>query len=346
MADVPQTVALQVLSQNYRGRLVPQINRKSALMKVLPIIPGFGKNCAWAARSSGQVAENYAQGADASNFGSDAQSEAILQWGHYRANFHITGTAKRAAATSATPDGVQNLVGTNLASANETLVSLVNTALFTGAGTGTTIAGLDVAIGDTTNTYATIDRTTSTFWQPYVVDPGASTALTLGQIRYDLGQIYKQSGEVPDIGVCSVEVFDTIGSLFDSTRRYTADTITTARGVIRLDAGYQALEVNGCMFLRDKDATAGQIYYINSNRIHIEYLPLDPEVLAEVMATMQLAGMTMEANDGYGPVPLGIHCEGLAKNGDSDRFECLTNLQLVVERPNACGVRKNVATVS
>lgn len=342
MADVPQTVALQVLSQNYRGRLVPQINRKSALLKTLPILPGFGKNCAWAARSSGQIAENYAQGADASNFGSDAQTEAILQWGHYRANFHITGTARRAAATSATPDGSQNLVGTNLQSANETLVSLVNTALFSGAGTGTTIAGLDVAIGDATNTYATIDRAANSFWRPYVIDPGASTALTLAQIRTDLGAIYDQSGEVPDLAVCSTAVFDTVGALFDSTRRYTADTITTARGVIRLDAGYQALEVNGCMFLRDKDATANQIYYVNSNRVHIEYLPLDPEVMAELMAM----GVTMEANDGYGPVPLGIHCEGLAKNGDSDRFECLTNLQLVVERPNACGVRKNVAVVS
>lgn len=340
MADVSQTVALQVLSQNYRGKLVNQINRKSALLKALPIVPGFGKNCAWAAKSSGQIAENYTEGADASNFGSDAQTEAILQWSHYRANFHVTGTARRAAATSYTPEGVANLIGTNIVSANETLVSTINVALFNGPGTGTTIAGLDMAIADNSNIYATIDRAAATYWQPYVVNPGVATALTFAQIRTDLGAIYDQCGEQPDLAVCSTAVFNTLGALYDSTRRYITE-INTARGVVRLDAGYQALEVDGCMFLRDKDATANRIYYINTSRVHIEYLPLEPEIIA----SLEEMGVQMEANDGYGPIALGIHCDKLAKNGDSDRFECLTNLQLVVERPNACGARLNVATV-
>ena len=340
MADVAQTVALQVLSQNYRGRLVNQVNRKSALLKALPIVPGFGKNCAWAAKSSGQIAENYTEGADASNFGSDAQTEAILQWGHYRSNFHITGTARRAAATSMTPDGVENLIGTNMMSANETLVSLINDDLFDGAGTGTLIAGLDVAIGDDTNTYATIDRAANAYWRPYVIDPGVATALSFPQIRTDLGAIYDLCGEQPDLAVCSTAVFNTLGALYDSTRRYITE-ITTARGVVRLDAGYQALEVDGCMFLRDKDATAGWIYYINTSRVRVEYLPLE----VPIIAALEEMGIQMVADDGYGPIPLGIHCDKLAKNGDSDRYECLANLQLVVERPNSCGVRKNVATV-
>ena len=340
MADTTQTVALQVLAQNYRGRLIPQVNRRSTLLKTLPIVPGEGKNCAWAARSSGQVAENYSEGADASNFGSDAQSEAILQWGHYRANFHVSGTARRAAATSRSPDGVAQLLATNMFSANEALVSTLNAAMFSGAGTGTLIGGLDVAIGDTTNTYATIDRSSNAFWRPTVSNPGVATALTFDQIRSDLGAIYDASGEQPDIAICPTAVFNKVGGLFDSTRRYTVDTITTARGVVRLDAGYQALEVDGCMFLRDKDATAGQIYYLNTNYIEIQYLPPEPEFMAE----LESLGVILDANDGFGPVPLGILAHPLGKQGDSDRFECVTQLQLVVKRPNACGVRKNVAT--
>ena len=78
MADIPQTVALLVLAQNYRGDVVRQINRRSALLKLLPLVKGEGKNCAWSVEGSGAVAENYTEGQDASNFGSDSQNEALL----------------------------------------------------------------------------------------------------------------------------------------------------------------------------------------------------------------------------------------------------------------------------
>jgi hypothetical protein len=45
-------------------------------------------------------------------------------------------------------------------------------------------------------------------------------------------------------------------------------------------------------------------------------------------------------------VPLGFMVEKLAKAGDSDKYMLTFNGQLVVRRPNACGRRKNVATVS
>ena len=341
MSDVSQTLALLVLEQVYRGDLVAQINRRSALLRLLKIVEGAGQNVAWAGRGDGQLAENYAEGADASNFGSDEQDPAILQWGHYRSNFHVTGTARRTAATSTTPNAVRNLIGLNFLSASEKLVSLINQSLYTGAGTGTTIAGLDVAVADDTNTYATIDRSSKSFWRPYVIDPGALTALSVAQIRKDIGAIYDQCGENPDIAVCSTAVFNTVAGLYDNTRRYVQDVVT-ARGAVRLDAGYQAIEVDGCYFVKDKDATANRIYYLNSRHVTIEYLPLDVGLMSALMEM----GTTMEANDGYGNFPLGIWVEKLAKNGDSDRYQCLTQLQLKVARPNACGARLNVATAS
>lgn len=341
MADTPQTLALLVLAQEYRGDLVAQVNRRSALLRLLPIVQGGGKNIAWAGRGSGQNAENYSEGADASDFTSDSQDPAILQWGHYRGNFHVTGTARRTAATSGTPNAVRNLIGLNMLASHEALVSLINTELYTGPGTGTRIAGLDVAIGDDSNTYATIDRSAKSFWRPTVVDPGAPTALTIAQIRSDIGAIYDKCGENPDIAVCSTAVFNTVAGLYDNTRRYVQDVVT-ARGAVRLDAGYQAIEVDGCFFVKDKDATANKIYYLNSRHVVIEYLPLD----AGLMSALAEMGVMMEANDGYGNFPLGIWCEKLAKNGDSDRYQCLTQLQLKVARPNACGVRLNVQTAS
>jgi hypothetical protein len=340
MADVPQTLALLVLAQNYRGDIVNQINRRSTLLKTLRVVQGEGKNVAWVAKGSGQLAENYSEGADAANFGSDAQSEAVLSWGSYRSNFHITGRARRTARTSRTPLGIQNLVGRNMIDSIETLVNLINAALYIGPGTGTTIAGLDVAIGDDTNTYAAIDRTSVASWKPAIVaDPGSPTPLTFQQIRSDLATIYDASGEIPDIAVCSSAVFDTVAGLFDSTRIYT-QSINTARGLITLDAGYGAIEVNGCMFLRDKDAPAGTIYYINTRHTEIEYLPLDAMLMNQLMDM----GMIMNGNDGYGEFPLGIWCEKLGKTGDSEKYQCLTELQLAVRRPNANGVRRNIST--
>lgn len=339
MADNTQTLALLVLAQNYRGNVVRQLNRRSALLKLLPLVQGEGKNCAWSAEGSGQVAENYSEGADASNFGSDSQNEALLSWGHYRSNFHVSGTARRTAATSRTPMAVQNLIGRNMQNALTVLVSTINQALYTGAGTGTTIAGLDVAVADDANTYAGLDRGTKSFWRPNVVDPGAPTNISFAQIRSDLGTIYDACGETPDIAVCSTAVFNAVADLFTENRRWVQD-VTTARGAVKLDAGYGGLEVDGCVFIRDKDATANQIYYLNSSHVHIEYLPLE----ASIMEALGEMGVMLEANDGYGSWPLGILIHALAKNGDSDRYEALTNLQLVVDRPNSCGARLNVAT--
>ena len=51
----------------------------------------------------------------------------------------------------------------------------------------------------------------------------------------------------------------------------------------------------------------------------------------------------VDANDGYGTVPLGMRYYELAKNGDSDRASVVAKLQLVVERPNTCGSRLHVS---
>jgi hypothetical protein len=340
MADTLQTLALLVLEQKFRGRMVSCINRRSAMLRLLPLVPAVGKNCAWGAKGSGQVAERYSEGADASNFGSNSKDQAILTWGLLRSNFHNSGTARRASALSATPEGVQNLVAENIEDATMELTSLINVDLHGGPGTTDTIAGLTVATGSVSNTYATIDRTSKSFWRPYVVDPGSLTPLSFAQIRTDQSAIFTASGETPDIALCSPDVMDTLAALFDDNRRYnaTVDTVTTARGKIVLDAGYEGIMFNGTVFFKDKDATANTIQYLNSRFVHVEYLPPP----ADMMVQLGEMGIMVEANDGFGAIPLGFMVEKLAKSGDSDKYMLTFNGQLVVRKPNSCGVRKNI----
>lgn len=337
MADTITTLSLVTLAQEYRGDTVRQINRRTVAIRLLKIVPGEGKNLAWAPEADGQLTENYTEGADATNFGGDAQASAILNWGLYRSNIHVSKLALDGAASSSTPLGNRMLWARQIVNGSAKLASTLNKALYNGAGTGTTIFGLDGAIGSTTNTYGGIDRTQggNAYFLPTVVDPGVPTAITFKAIRDDVRQIYEACGENPDIALCAPAVFNAIGSLFDNTRRQ-VDEIQTARGTVRLSFGFQALELDGMYFVKDKDATAGQIYYVNTNHVELQYLP-DASVRG-------FESETVEADDGFGQVPLGMTYEMLAKNGPSNRAEILSTLQLKVDRPNSCGVRKNVLT--
>lgn len=333
MADTPQILSLLTLAQEYRGNIIRQINRKVVLLKLLPIIRGGGKNVAFAAESSGQIAENYAEGADATNFGSDAQDPATLPWGLYRAPIHVSKLSMDAARTTTTPAGNQALWGRNIANSAAALAALVEKDAFSGAGTGTLIAGLDVAIAQDTNTYAGLLRTSKTYWKPTVVDPGVLTSPSFSLIRSDLGKIYNACGEQPDLAVCSTDVFNAVANLFDPNRRWTV--VNTARGKVTLDAGFEGLEIDGCMFVKSKDATANQIYYLNSNHVRFETLP-DSRVPNEILDAVA-------PDDGFGSIPLDMVFEPLAKTGPSSKGESLVSIQLVVEKPNACGARLNVA---
>lgn len=342
MADVTQTLALIVLAQEFRGDIVRQINRRSITLRTLRIVQGGGKNLALVAQGDGAIAEEYNDGADAANFGSDEQDPAIWAWGLHRGLFHTSTLARDAASSAYQPEGLRDLIGRGIVDATMKVTDLINNKLYTGSGSGNRIAGFDVAIGDDTNTYASIDRTSNAYWRPYVVDPGVSTPLTLAQIRKDLAAIYIASGERPDVAYCSPDVHNTVASLFDNNRRHIQNSVTTARGVIQLDAGYEVVLVNNCQFLEDKDAPANTIYYVNSNFVEVQYLPPDPRIVAELRGM----GMELVANDGYGSIPLGMRIEKLAKTGASDKYQLLATCALAVRRPNSCGVRKNVAIVS
>lgn len=343
MADNLTTLALLVLAQSFRGDIVNQINRSVQLLKFIPITSGEGKNVAWAAGADGTLTENYSEGADAANFGGETQDAATLSWALYRANPKATKLAQDAAASSRTPLGNRSVWVKEVKTHAAALAKKVNQECFAGPGTGTRIAGLDTAIATDNNTYANIDRTDAAkaYWKPTVVDGGVDLAPTLAQLRDDSRKIYEASGERPDLAVTCPSVFNVVGGLFDATRRQVEVVSTSARGAVKLDAGFHALELDGMPIVMDMDATktatSGTMYYLNTNHVELQYLPD-----ADQMDALKAMNMKVSANDGYGEVPLGFTYEMLAKTGPADKAEILSTCQLAVTRPNACGARKRI----
>jgi hypothetical protein len=127
-----------------------------------------------------------------------------------------------------------------------------------------------------------------------VVDPGSLTAITLATVRKDIRSIYEQSGLTPNLAVCSPGVFDALAEMFDPTRRYMQDIVQGGRGPVRLDGSARAIDIEGCVFVRDKDCTANAIYYLNTDYIEIEVLPPPPAF----QALIERAGV--QADDGFG----------------------------------------------
>ena len=333
-----QTAALLVLAQNYAGDIVRQFNRRSLLLSLLNKVEGEGKNIAWAAEGDGATATFVAEGAAAVTPTVDSQAPAFLLWAIARSEFAVTDFAKSAARSSRTPESNIDIIGRDIVNASATLASRINLALFTGQSGQTPgqVVGLAEAIGLDNNTYATIDRSTATYWRPYVVDPGSPTALTKAQIRLDLSSIMKKGGMKPNFAFVGPSTLVALKAVLDPQIMYMVQSqqVMGANGLVNIEAGVSRADVEGCTFVEDKDCPEGVIYYINTDAVRVEYLPYGP---------MNDDSMEMLASDGVDSLPLGMKVEALARVGSSDLVICESQIQLVVKRPNMCGTRKNVA---
>ena len=344
MADTPQTFSTinAALAQTYRQQIVRQINRRSVLLQLLNIVPTeTGKNIAFDVEAGGALAENFTDGDDASNFGSDVMAPVTINFGLIRSNFRVTDQARHAARRVGNPSSAANLLMRNAVNAVTKLTSTINAQLYTGTGSSGQMTGLtQVALKDD-NTYGGIDRTDSAnaYWRSNVIDAGAAS-LSLAMIRNAVGDtIYSQAGEQPTVGMCSPAVFNAVGALYDSNRRYQTDvTLQGARGPVTLNASLGVLDVEGLILVKDKDCPAGKIVMLNLDHVWVEYLPqLDEELFPTDVREMS-------ATDGYGAMPLGMMLKRLATTGASSKFTLQAYLNLAVDRPNSCGVLTNFAT--
>lgn len=340
MADTIQTSTLIVIAQNYRDDIIRQINRTATALKLFPVSAGEGPNIAWVAEGSGAVAETFAEGADATNFGSDSQTSCTISWARYRGNFHVTGTALAVAANSRTPVGNIRLWARNMVNAAEAVAKQMDTDFYVGTG-GNALVGLDTAIGSTTNTYAGVDRSLAgnAFFRPTVADSAGAT-LTFNQIRSDLAAIKVTSGYRPDVALVSPGMYNKVASLYDESKQYVYQVVDkvflAGRDAVLLEGGAGGLAFDGCYFVEDAFAPDNKIYYLNSMFTKVEYLPTNMSNLGGDETAM------VEMQDGFDQIPFGMAFEILAKNGDSERAQMKVYPQLAVERPNSGGVRLNI----
>lgn len=332
------TASLIVVAQEYRGDLIHQINRKSVLLQMMETRPGQGQNAAWVPVKDGAYAETFTDGADVTTYGTDGQTAATLAFANYRANFGATDKAMLIGANSNTPQGNIRLWAGEMKRASEKLASMVNIDLYDGTGASNSIVGLSVAIDDA-NTYAGIDRTVvgNEYWQSYVIDPGAPTALTFDQVRLDQEEIGIACGETPDLALVHPSVFRKLGSLFDPLKKYdfSVRDVRLGAGDFSLQGGLGMIQFDGTYFISDKDCTENAIYYCNSRHMHMQ-----------VLAAANVPGMdvdVMPIDDGVSQMPLSVMLKALAPTGSAEKAFMFCHPQLVLERPNAFGKRLNIS---
>ena len=128
-----------------------------------------------------------------------------------------------------------------------------------------------------------------------------------------------------------------VAALFDGLRQYQMDVVT-ARGTVNFTGSAGGINIDGCVFVADKDATVDCIYYVNSNHVRMEYLPFNPNTVPGMSDEI----LELFADDGFGTTPLGVRLSMLAKSGSSEKASMETTIQLVCDRPNACGKRSNI----
>ena len=339
MASTSLSTLSNALSQEFEPMVARQMNRKTVTLQLLPKVIGGGKNLAWDPQFDGSTAAEYAEGADVAeaDYDNDEEAPATLSWGLYRAAGRVTGLAAAAAATSQSPQELQDLFKERVMGNASKLGAKVNADLFAGTGANR-ILGIDQGAFAATGTYATIDRAVRTEWAGNVLaNGGIGRAISFALMDELLEAIYTRSGTQPDVFVMHPTQFRKFGALFESNRRWPISEITTAAGTIKLAGGFQALEHAGIPVVRDKDATLGKVFAVNTSETRVKFLPTRPgQDNAGPNNTFQVA----DDKGNFSGLPARISM--LAKTGDTTKWMVYVYAQLQCRTPNANGILADI----
>lgn len=339
MTDTMQTTSLVELASVFSNEVVTQVNRTARLATILD--KRLGKNPGgpqWPTEADGAFFEFASEGADVSSFQSDSQAGATLAWAMPRSNFHVADEAMSRARAVGNPSGNDDLWLRAMLNASDKFGSQININSFSGT---SNIIGLDTALNDS-NTYATIDRTqlANAYWKSNVFDPGSATSITKALVRSDIATIFATGGVRPDLAVCHPSIFAQVASAFDANRYFQNQAADGLKKNFLGDAGVTSVAIDGVLFVEDKDAFYdatdgyGSIYYLNTRHVYYEYIPYLDNYGFEY-SEFQRGNQVPEA-------PFAMQFVPIAKTGSSSKAYIRAQLQLVVDRPNRCGVRKHV----
>lgn len=151
------------------------------------------------------------------------------------------------------------------------MCSLMSTAIYNNTADTSAFIGLPGAIDDGTNlvTYGNINRNTNTWWKSTVYNAG-SVAPTRQNVAQYIAGTYKNSGEMPDFGVCGVGTWAYLQQDFINQEDY---VITPGNGFDETESGprssFRALVVSGVPIFCDPDCPEGTLYLMNTNYINL-----------------------------------------------------------------------------
>lgn len=332
MAVLTSTVLSTVLPQNYQSRIAKQWNNSAVLLSKLEVREAeTGKNCAFVVDVAGKTASAFADGyaVQTAEFDSNTRLIATLNWAEYRSPFSLTRRAIASASHSrGGAQALDNIVMDELVNANAKILSTVNVALHSGAGTNDAILGLDNAL-ITSGSYGGINVGTYTSFASHVT--GASGTLSVDKLAALEKAIYVDSGVRPNCILMAPDVMQKYSVLLTNDRRWI--------GSAPMDGSTapDSMTFQGIPCFRDKDMASGTLKMLNTDSMHIEVL-FDPSAEKDAVVFMSAPGVA-------GP---GDHLEGaglpliltsLAKDGGSVKYSLDTpSIQLCVRNPNQNGI--------
>ncbi len=336
MATLTLSAISAVLNLIYGEPMADQIRRDVLLLNLLPVVPDRNDTCYWRAKftgrsTAGPKAEGHAVTDD--DFSSHTRKQLTLAWGEYYAYARVSGLAKAIHAL----DGGGSLLDEEIIDAIDELAVDLSQDTYGGDVTAdpVEIEGLARAV-TATGVYAGLDQATEAEWAA-AVNTLAATDLSVKYLREKLIRPFKDAtGVYPEFVVCPGDLWDAVGELFGSERRY-VDQVTTVRGTIemkKLAGGFRAIEVDSIPFIEDRHCTADTFYVLHSRQLSYRQVPafvdnLETGVLQN--AVKDLVGVTLDEGviermlaSGEGRLTPTI--EALAKTGD--RFDVMIKCYL------------------
>lgn len=332
------------LAQVFAPKLERQWNRSAVTAQLVAAaagtVAGAGKNVAWDVAFSGATAGTVAEGADVSDseYASDVNVPAVMQWATYRSNFKVTETELDAAATSmGSASALIDLFGERILSGGEKMARVINVDMI--SGTGVDGSGNPAIVGflggalETTGTYAGLARGTFSEWAGNVDSNGGVLRPLSLDLLYKMDQnIFTASMEEATHLLVSPGIYRKYAGLFESNVRLLRNDGESKP----MGSGASELFWRGLPVIRDPNIPAGTVLFFNARHVSAKYLPrLQSPQDAVVQRMTELVGGNGDSVKNVTGVPARLAI--LAKTGDSVKVSMKTVLQMCVKRPNALG---------
>ena len=310
-------------------------SEQTVLLNGINVVPGGSGGVYWdvqipRATMPGAITDG-ADVADA-EYVTDATVRASLDWGLYRTAFSISGPALSAAmSATGSPEMIRALFRDHLTNAMSALARKLNLDAFSGLGTSSALAGLDVALL-ASGTYANLAIGTYSTWASNVLaNGGTARALEIDLIDQAEAAVYEDSGMPPSFLVASPAVVRKYGNKLQEVMA-TSPRVGegSPAGALSANPGFTGLTYKGIPVIRDRNATSGKLYLISSG--HVDLVAMRPVIPEGERAVIMTLGNGL-------PVKL----EALAKTGDSYKFSLVTYCQLRVRNPSAHAVIADIA---